>query len=132
MVATDEHKGYHYLNAIGYPHETVNHGAGEYVRGEVHTANPDSFWALLKRGIVGTYHNVSKTISRCSSRNFNSATIIAKIPIFSGQSLQDAEDAALDAASAVDHPWSGTETGALKLQFEGESCQKQSRYRCTH
>lgn len=32
----------------------------EYVRGEVHTANLDSFWALLKRGIMGTYHHVSK------------------------------------------------------------------------
>ena len=60
LVATDEHKGYHYLSAIGYPHESVNHGAGEYVRGEVHTANLDSFWALLKRGIIGTQHNVSK------------------------------------------------------------------------
>jgi transposase-like protein len=42
------------------PHETVSHSAGEYVRGNVHTANLDSFWSLLKRGIVGTYHKVSK------------------------------------------------------------------------
>jgi transposase-like protein len=60
LVATDEHAGYHYLDALGYPHETVTHSAGEYVRGQVHTANIDSFWALLKRGIIGTYHNVSK------------------------------------------------------------------------
>jgi hypothetical protein len=26
----------------------------------VHTANLDSLWSLLKRGIVGTFHNVSK------------------------------------------------------------------------
>jgi transposase-like protein len=32
----------------------------EYVRGEVHTNNIESFWSLLKRGVVGTYHNVSK------------------------------------------------------------------------
>ena len=31
-----------------------------YVRGQVQTQHIDSFWALLKRGIVGTYHNVSK------------------------------------------------------------------------
>jgi transposase-like protein len=31
-----------------------------YVRGEVHTNNIESFWSLLTRGIVGTYHNVSK------------------------------------------------------------------------
>jgi transposase-like protein len=35
--------------------------SGEYVRGSVHTANLDSFWSLLKRGIVGTFHKVSAT-----------------------------------------------------------------------
>jgi len=60
LVATDEWKGYDYLNALGFPHDTVKHSAGEYVRGEVHTQNLDSFWSLLKRGVIGTYHNVSK------------------------------------------------------------------------
>ena len=60
LVATDEYVGYKNLNRAGFPHETVSHTQGEYVRGEVHTANLDSFWALLKRGIIGTYHNVSK------------------------------------------------------------------------
>jgi transposase-like protein len=31
----------------------------DYVRGEVHTNSIESFWSLLKRGVVGTYHNVS-------------------------------------------------------------------------
>jgi transposase-like protein len=30
------------------------------VRGLVHTNSIEGFWSLLKRGIVGTYHNVSK------------------------------------------------------------------------
>jgi len=60
LVATDEHSGYRYLKAAGYRHKVVSHGTGEYVRGEVHTQNLESFWALLKRGVVGTYHNVSK------------------------------------------------------------------------
>jgi len=37
------------------PHEKVKHSAGEYVRGNVHTNNIESFWSLLKRGVVGTF-----------------------------------------------------------------------------
>ena len=59
LVVTDEHKDYNYIDR-NLRHETVKHSAGEYVRGEVHTQSIDSFWALLKRGIIGTYHNVSK------------------------------------------------------------------------
>jgi transposase-like protein len=59
LVATDEAAGYQHLNQL-FPHETVDHKAHEYVRGEVHTNNLESFWSLLKRGIMGTYHNVSK------------------------------------------------------------------------
>ena len=60
LVATDEHGGYGYLEALGYRHESVSHSAGEYVRGEVHTNNLENFWSLLKRGIIGTHHHVSK------------------------------------------------------------------------
>ena len=59
LVATDDHVGYRLLESEGVPHETVNHSEGEYVRGNVHTANLDSFWSMLKRGVVGTYHQVS-------------------------------------------------------------------------
>jgi hypothetical protein len=30
------------------------------VRGNVHTNNIENFWSLLKRGVAGTFHNVSK------------------------------------------------------------------------
>ena len=59
LVATDEHSGYRYLHWV-MPHEAISHRTGEYVRGNVHTQNIESFWSLLKRGIIGTYHNVSK------------------------------------------------------------------------
>jgi IS1 family transposase len=59
LVATDENPAYRYLDK-GIKHRAVNHGKGEYVRGEIHTNNIESFWALLKRGVVGTYHHVSK------------------------------------------------------------------------
>lgn len=42
------------------PHQVVNHSKKEYVRGTVHTNNLESFWSLLKRGVMGTFHNVSK------------------------------------------------------------------------
>lgn len=60
LVATDENPGYQYLRDIGYLHETVRHSMGEYVRGQVHTANLDSFWSLFKRGIMGSFQHVSK------------------------------------------------------------------------
>jgi ISXO2-like transposase domain len=39
----------------------VNHTAGEYVRGEIHTCTIESFGSLIKRGIMGSFHHVSKT-----------------------------------------------------------------------
>jgi transposase-like protein len=59
LVATDEHPGYKALDGE-MPHASVCHSAHEYVRGNVHTANIDSFWSLLKRGVMGTFHQVSK------------------------------------------------------------------------
>jgi transposase-like protein len=43
----------------------VDHHAGEYVRndemfGAIHTNTIEGFWSLVKRGIVGNYHRVSK------------------------------------------------------------------------
>jgi hypothetical protein len=40
-------------------HHRVDHGAGEYVRGEAHVNTAESFFALLKRGIIGSFHHVS-------------------------------------------------------------------------
>lgn len=57
-VYTDEHRSY--LNMKGYNHEAVCHSVGEYVRNQAHTNGVESFWALLKRGYYGVYHNMSK------------------------------------------------------------------------
>lgn len=59
LVATDEGAGYQKLSQA-FPHDTVDHKAHEYVRGEIHTNNIESFWALLKRGVIGNYHQFSK------------------------------------------------------------------------
>jgi transposase-like protein len=59
LVSTDEHNGYRLLGN-DYNHGVVAHGKGEYVVGAIHTNTIESFWSLLKRGIVGSYHKVSK------------------------------------------------------------------------
>lgn len=60
---TDEHAGY--VGAKVKKHVAVKHSAGEYVRGSAHTNGIESFWALLKRGYYGTFHNMSaKHLSR--------------------------------------------------------------------
>jgi len=41
-------------------HKTVNHGTGEYVNGDAYTNNAESYFALLKRGVHGTFHHISK------------------------------------------------------------------------
>ena len=37
----------------------MRHSVKEYVRGQAHTNGIESFWALLKRGYIGTYHHMS-------------------------------------------------------------------------
>jgi transposase-like protein len=60
LISTDDASGYRFLNDEGFNHGVVHHAQGEYVCGAIHTANIDSFWSMIKRGIVGTFHKVSK------------------------------------------------------------------------
>jgi transposase-like protein len=59
LIATDENAAYNPLDDI-FNHKSVNHSAGQYVDGVVHTQTIDSFWSLLKRGIMGSFHKVSR------------------------------------------------------------------------
>lgn len=59
LVATDDAPAYRRLHRE-FPHQAVAHSKGQYVRGTVHTNNLESFWSLIKRGVMGTYHNISK------------------------------------------------------------------------
>ncbi|MXZ54654.1 MAG: IS1595 family transposase [Gammaproteobacteria bacterium] len=56
-VYTDEAKAYRSLS--GFWHACVNHGEGQYVDGMAHTNGIESFWSMLKRSYVGTYHKMS-------------------------------------------------------------------------
>jgi len=58
LLATDSAANLQ-MRRLAYPHRTVDHKAGEYVRGVIHTNNIESFWSLLKRGVIGTFHNIS-------------------------------------------------------------------------
>ena len=61
-LMTDESKVYTKTGDEFAGHGTVNHSADEYVRlgGFVHTNTVESHFALLKRGVYGTFHNISE------------------------------------------------------------------------
>jgi transposase-like protein len=56
---TDELKHYKKIAADYVGHETVVHSKHEYVRGDAYTNTAESFFALLKRGVHGTFHKIS-------------------------------------------------------------------------
>jgi len=55
-IYSDEHG--QQWSSWDYQSDMVNHAAGEYVRGNVHTNGIENFWSLLKRGLGGTYISV--------------------------------------------------------------------------
>jgi transposase-like protein len=59
LLVTDQWTGYRYLNKE-YPHAVIKHSSGQYVVGAVHTNTIEGFWSIFKRGVVGTFHKVSK------------------------------------------------------------------------
>ncbi len=58
-IYTDENPAYGDLSDHNTRHETVNHHAEEWVRGDVHTNTAESAWSLFKRSVVGSYHHLS-------------------------------------------------------------------------
>jgi transposase-like protein len=57
-VYTDEHNAYFPLRWEGYKHASINHSKKVYVDGKITTNGIENFWALLKRGLKGTYVSV--------------------------------------------------------------------------
>ncbi len=58
-VMTDEFTSYKMLKK-DFQHQSVKHTYGEYVRGNTHTNTVEGYFSLLKRGINGVFHHVSK------------------------------------------------------------------------
>jgi transposase-like protein len=80
-IATDELRAYSQLSK-DYTHIKVTHSANEYVNGMAHVNGVEGFWSLLKRGINGIQHSVSKKhlhrycdeyVYRYNSRNVQDA-----------------------------------------------------------
>ena len=57
---TDEAGQYAHLGKEFASHEYVNHGAGEYGRGEVHTNTLEGYYSIFKRGMKGIYQHCSE------------------------------------------------------------------------
>lgn len=60
VIMSDSFKAYTGLEKEFAGHEVVDHGTGEYVRGNAYTNTAEGWFALLKRGVTGTFHHVSE------------------------------------------------------------------------
>lgn len=68
IVYTDELHAYDGISAMldkngqpaRYRHYRIKHSDRVYVRGKVHTNTVEGFWSLVKRGIGGVYHSISR------------------------------------------------------------------------
>ena len=59
-VMTDEAGQYSKLGEHFASHESVNHGAGEYVRGDAHTNTAEGYYSVFKRGMKGIYQHCAE------------------------------------------------------------------------
>ena len=60
LLATDDHQSYASLKYSGYKHDAIAHSKRKYVVGALHTNTIEGFWSQIKRGIMGSYHKVSR------------------------------------------------------------------------
>ena len=59
-ISSDEWAPYRVLSALGYDHNTVDHGAKNWANGDTHVNMLEAFWSMLKRSIWGTHIHVSQ------------------------------------------------------------------------
>lgn len=59
IIYTDEWKGYSNIHKY-YTHKSIRHKDNEFVRDNIYTNTIECFWGLLKRGLFGIYHQISK------------------------------------------------------------------------
>jgi hypothetical protein len=97
-ISTDDLHSYANLS-MAYDHQTVNHTAKEWARGEHHVNNLEGHWSLMKRAIQGTHVHISakhawKYVSefsyRRNMRHSHSAMFNLLVEAFALPRLQDA------------------------------------------
>jgi hypothetical protein len=102
IVNTDDHPAYRPVLKQYARHDVVNHSKEEYHRrnpdGTISTTNSaESFFSLLKRGVYGSWHHVSREHLPKYSNEFafrwntrhlsDGARMVAAIPMFEGKRL---------------------------------------------
>lgn len=58
-LCTDAWKAHRNIGREFHNHQMIDHKAGQYVVGAIHTNTIEGFWSHIKRSIVGSYHKVS-------------------------------------------------------------------------
>lgn len=85
-LITDAYRGYSPMKTL-LPHKTVNHSIS-YVNGDAHTNTIEGFWSVLRRAVVGQYHNVStdylpryldEIVFKYNNRKENPALVFEKL-----------------------------------------------------
>ncbi len=59
LLCTDDFHAYGRMH-YRYNHGVIDHSSGKHVVGAIHTNTIEGFWSLIKRGIMGSYHRVSR------------------------------------------------------------------------
>jgi hypothetical protein len=60
-IMTDEFVSYKGIGeSFEGGHSRIRHKLRQYAKADIHTNTTESSFALVKRGIIGTYHNVSR------------------------------------------------------------------------
>lgn len=58
-IITDDNAAYRNLKRDMH-HEIIKHSEQQYVVGAIHTNTIEGFWSIMKRGVVGTFHKISR------------------------------------------------------------------------
>lgn len=95
---TDDALAYYFMSKEFAAHGTVNHSAGEYVSkdGKTHINTAESFFAIFKRGVMGSFHSISEQHLQRYLDEFS-----FRWNERSSQGVEDAERAAKMAQGAV-------------------------------